>query len=226
MSRKAKYSLIEKLKAIEEYISDEKGATQIIQEMSIDQSTFYEWLRNYRHNGLDSLKASSTNKYYSDSLKITAVKDYLDGKGSLRNVCDKYRISSTYVLRNWIKKYNSHKTFKSHNKQGDRIMTNGRRTTYKERTEIVAFCISNNDDYQATADKFNVSYQQVYTWVRKYKANGYEALMDRRGKRKDTDELTESDKLSVQLKLIEAENRRLKMENDFLKKLKEVERRR
>ena len=50
--------------------------------------------------------------------------------------------------------------------------------------------------------------------------------MDRRGKRKEADELTESEKLSAQLKLIEAENRRLKMENDFLKKLKEVERRR
>ncbi|NFG40405.1 helix-turn-helix domain-containing protein [Clostridium botulinum] len=105
-------------------------------------------------------------------------------------------------------------------------MTNGRKTTCEERIEIVAFCISNNDDYQDTADKFKVSYQQVYTWVRKYKANGYEELMDRRDKRKDADELNESDKLSAQLKLIEAENRRLKMENDFLKKLKEVERRR
>lgn len=58
--------------------------------------------------------------------------------------------------------------------------------------------------------------------VRKYKANGYEELMDRRGKRK---EVTESEKLSAQLKLIESENTRLKMEIDFLKKLKEVERR-
>jgi transposase-like protein len=105
-------------------------------------------------------------------------------------------------------------------------MTNGRKTTYEERIEIVAFCISNNDDYQATADKFKVSYQQVYAWVRKYEANGYEALMDRRGKLKEAAELTESEKLSAQFKLIEAENRRLKMENDFLKKLNEVERRR
>ena len=50
--------------------------------------------------------------------------------------------------------------------------------------------------------------------------------MDRRGKRKEAVELTESEKLSAQLKLIEAENGRLKMENDFLKKLNEVERRR
>lgn len=102
MSRKVKYSLIEKLKAIEEYISDEKGDTQKIHELSIDQSTFYEWVRKYNHNGLESLKASATNKYYSDSVKITAVTDYLDEKGSLRNICEVYKISSTYVLRNWI----------------------------------------------------------------------------------------------------------------------------
>jgi transposase-like protein len=183
-------------------------------------------LKIYNDIGESNLIVSTKNKYYSDSIKLNAVKDYLDGKGSLRNICSIYKISSTHVLRNWIKKYNGHKTFKSHKKQGDRIMTNGRKTTYEERTEIVSFCISNNDDYQATADKFKVSYQQVYAWVRKYEANGYEALMDRRGKRKEAAELTESEKLSAQLKLIEAENRRLKMENDFLKKLNEVERRR
>ncbi|OOM78128.1 hypothetical protein CLPUN_20610 [Clostridium puniceum] len=72
-------------------------------------------------------------------------------------------------------------------------MANGRKTTYEERTEIVSFCISNNEDYQITADKFKVSYQQVYTWVKKYQANGYEALMGRLGKRKEAAELTESE---------------------------------
>lgn len=225
MSRKTKCSLDEKLKGIKEYLSGEKAVTQICDEMAINKATFYDWLKIYNDIGEANLIVSTKNKYYSDSLKLNAVKDYLAGKDSLRNICSIYEISSPRVLRDWIKKYNGHKTFKSHNKQGERIMTNGRKTTYEERTEIVAFCISNNDDYQATADKFKVSYQQVYAWVRKYEANGYEALMDRRGKRKEAAELTESEKLSAQLKLIEAENRRLKMENDFLKKLKEVERR-
>jgi transposase len=69
-------------------------------------------------------------------------------------------------------------------------------------------------------------YQQVYTWVQKYRTNGYEALSDKRGKRKTAEELTETEKVAAQLKLLEAENRRLKMENDFLKKLDMVERRR
>ena len=65
----------------------------------------------------------------------------------------------------------------------------------------------------------------IYTWVKKYNKNGYNALVDRRGKNKSFGELTESERFSAQLKLLEAENRRLKIENDFLKKLEEIERR-
>lgn len=76
-----------------------------------------------------------------------------------------------------------------------------------------------------TSNKYKVSYQQVYTWVNKYKKDGYEALVDRRGKHKNYENLSQSEKVAIQLKLLEAENRRLKMENDFLKKLEEIERR-
>lgn len=85
-------------------------------------------------------------------------------------------------------------------------MTNGRKTTYKERVEIVSFCIANANDYNLTANKYKVSYQQVYSWVKKYDKNGYDALVDRRGKHKALEELSESDKTSSQLKLLEAEN--------------------
>ena len=44
-------------------------------------------------------------------------------------------------------------------------------------------------------------------------------------KRKKLEDLSESEKIAAQLKLLESENRRLKMENDFLKKLDEIERR-
>ncbi|MDU3549583.1 MAG: helix-turn-helix domain-containing protein, partial [Clostridium sp.] len=149
----------------------------------------------------------------------------LDGKGSLDDICIKYKISAIGILQQWIKKYNGHKIFKSHSTKGDKLMTNGRKTTYEERIEIVSFCIANAHDYNLTANKFNVSYQQVYTWVKKSNKDGYNALVDRRGKNKSFEELSESEKFSAQLKLLEAENRRLKMENDFLKKLEEIERR-
>ncbi|MDT2288032.1 helix-turn-helix domain-containing protein [Paenibacillus larvae] len=70
------------------------------------------------------------------------------------------------------------------------------------------------------------SYQQVYSWTNKYLTSGVDALQDRRGKRKSTDEMSEVEKLRAQNKLLQAENRRKQMEIDLLKKLDEIERRR
>lgn len=226
MGRKSKFFPEQKLEVVEDYLCGKKGLTQILFELSVTKKSFYQWVRKYKLHGAEGLITVNKNKHYSPELKQDAVTDYLNAKGSLFDICNKYDISNHGLLLAWIKKYNSHEGFKSHNVQGDRFMTRGRKTTYEEKVEIVAFCISNNDNYQLTSDKFQVSYQQVYTWVQKYRANGYEALADNRGRRKTTEELTESERFAVQLKLIEAENRRLKMENDFLKKLDEVERRR
>lgn len=100
------------------------------------------------------------NKVYPEEIKYMAICDYLDGNGSLKHICTKYKISTLSNRQQWIKKYDSYKTFKFHSNQGQRTMT-------KERTEIVAFC------YETTVHKSKISYQQVYTLVRKYEANGY-----------------------------------------------------
>jgi len=105
-------------------------------------------------------------------------------------------------------------------------MTKGRITTSDERIEIVNYCIANNKDYGKTIEKYKVSYNQIYAWVRKYEKNGYDGLLDFRGKRKDVSSMTEVEKLRAELKLKEAENLRLQMENELLKKLEEIERRR
>ena len=109
---------------------------------------------------------------------------------------------------------------------GEIYMATVRKTTLEERIEIVSYCIGNNKDYGRVMERYGVSYQQIYGWVRKYEQVGVEGLSDHRGKRKDHTSMNEVEKLRAQLKLKEAENRRLQMENDLLKKLEEVERRR
>ena len=225
MSRKAKVSTEIKVQAVEDYLRGIKSLTEISNELNICKSAVSAWIRKYKTFGKEGLLNKKYNTSYSAQVKTQAVIDYLDGKGSLDDICIKYKISAIGILQQWIKKYNGHKTFKTHVTRGDKIMTKGRKTTYEERIEIVSFCIANAHDYNLTASKFNVSYQQVYTWVKKYNKGGYNALVDRRGKNKAFEELSESEKFSVQLKLLQAENRRLKMENDFLKKLEEIERR-
>ncbi|RCW50878.1 helix-turn-helix domain-containing protein [Paenibacillus prosopidis] len=48
-------------------------------------------------------------------------------------------------------------------------MTKGRSTDWKERIDIVLYCLSQNRNYQATSEKYQVSYQQVYQWLRSIK---------------------------------------------------------
>ena len=225
MSRKAKVLPEIKVKAVEEYLSGVKSLSELSSELNIYKSAISAWIRKYKTFGKEGLLSKRYNTHYPSQIKTQAVIDYIGGKGSLDDICAKYRITAIGILQQWIKKYNGHKISKSHSNKGDKIMTNGRKTTYQERVEIVSFCIANANDYNSTAIKFNVSYQQVYTWVNKYNKNGFNALVDRRGKNKAFEELSESEKFSAQLKLLEAENRRLKMENDFLKKLEEIERR-
>lgn len=224
MSIKSKVSTDIKVQAVEDYLKGIKSLSEISNELNIYKSAISAWVRKYKTFGKEGLLNKGYNTSYSAQLKTQAVIDYLDGKGSLDDICIKYKISDIGILQQWIKKYNGHKIFKSHSTKGDKLMTNGGKTTYEERIEIVSFCIANAHDYNLTANKFNVSYQQVYTWVKKYNKDGYNVLVDRRGKNKSFEELSESEKFSAQLKLLEVENRRLKMEIDFLKKLEEIER--
>ena len=103
-------------------------------------------------------------------------------------------------------------------------MNKGRKTTKEERAEIVAFCIANGKDYALTTEKYNISYQQIYSWVRKYEANGLDGLSDKRGKNKPVEEMSEAERFKLEKKLLEAKIKDLEMENAILKKLKELER--
>ena len=227
MSRKSKISYEVKIKSVQEYTTGKKRACDICEELNIRKESFRRWVIKYNTNGAEGLRPFSYNKKYSTETMDSAVDYYRSGKGSLLETCIKYNISSDSVLIGWIKRYNnSHKQCNISSVKENPLMAKARKTTYDEKVEIVEFCIENNDNYQLTSDKYKVSYQQVYTWVRKYKSNGQESLIDNRGKYKIIDEMSESQKLLAKIKLLEAQNKRLEMENDFLKKLEEVERRR
>ena len=105
-------------------------------------------------------------------------------------------------------------------------MTKGRKTTLDERKQIVFYCLENGKDYQKAAETYEVSYQQVYQWVKKYEIGGDKALKDKRGKNKVEAELSSEEKVKLEMKKLERENERLRAENAFLKKLEEIERRR
>ena len=223
MPHKGRFPVEEKVKIVEGYIGGEIPRHTILNQHGVNWGTLREWVRLYKTRGIEGLTPAKKNRTYSADVKRLAVLEYLEC-GSQHTVCKKYDISRRSMLQNWIKQYNGHGDFKQPSSGGAIYMTKGRRTTLEERIEIVSHCIAHNKDYGKTIERYNVSYQQIRGWIRKYEQDGPEALVDRRGKRKEVTAMTEIEKLQAQLKLKEAENLRLQMENELLKKLEALER--
>ena len=69
------------------------------------------------------------------------------------------------------------------------------------------------------AIKYSITSSSIIReWVRKYELNGEDGLSDRRGKRKQEDELTEVEILQRKLKQSEAEKEEFRKKYELLKK--------
>jgi len=220
-----KHSFETKMEAVRRRFNNHESTKSISASMSIGETTIRNWCRNYESMGTDGL-LKGKNKKYSLELKMAAIRFYLDRQGSLNDTCKKFKILDSKELRDWIKRYNSHDLKASPGGKVKMVMTKGRKTTLKERIDIVTDCIGNGLTYADAAEKYSVSYQQVYNWVKKYKANGPDGLADKRGRTKPEEEFTEVEKLKAENKLLKAQLKRKELENLFLKKLDEIERRR
>lgn len=219
------YSPEEKIKIVNKVLERHQSISSVALSYSIDFSTLKGWIRNYQSMGSEAFYKKGWTKRTSKE-KESAVMDYLNGQGSLHDVCKKYKISDTKTLRKWILKYNSHEKLKASGTGGSTIMTRGRKTTFEERVEIVQYCIANNHNYAETSEKYQVSYQQARNYTIKYESDGVEALQDNRGKRKSENEMSELEQLRAENRILKAEKERAEMEVSFLKKLEEIERRR
>lgn len=222
MSKRNRRSAAEKLAILQELETGQ--VSQIVRKYGVDESTIREWRNSYNLYGYEGLETSAHNNSYPAELKLQAVQDYLSGDYSQYEIIAKYKIACRKQLRNWINRYNGHSTLKSYKGGGSSAMTKGRSTNWKERIDIVLYCLSHNHDYQKTSETFEVSYQQVYQWVKKYENSGEDALKDGRGRRKLPEELSDADRQRLAMKKLEYENERLRAENALLKKLQELER--
>ena len=149
----------------------------------------------------------------------------MERKGSTREIAAQFGLRSSHQLQKWIKVYNSGRGFRRKMSGGSR-MKEARPTTAEERIQIARDCIANGGNYGETALKFNVSYQQVYQWVKKFKEKGDAGLEDRRGKRlKDQTPRTREEELEIEIAKLKHELYMTKMERDVLKKLDEIVRR-
>ena len=224
MSRKSKIDPAEKVKIVERLLVDEISISEAARLTGVDQASVRRWRNLYLADGPTALMAQRNNKVYSQELKLQAVHEYLDGKSSQADIVQKYHLRSSRQLHDWINVYTTHGEIKSRGSGGGSYMRKARQTTPEERLEIVQDCLANDKNYGAMALKYNCSYQQVRNWVLRYEKMGSAGLEDRRGRRAGTQPArTPEEELRDKIAELERRNRDLQMENDLLKKVRELE---
>lgn len=222
---KRKHSPEWMLARVQEYLDGKVSYESIAIANGIGAETLRGWIHKYRAQGLTAFYKQSGNAYYTKEFKTQCVEAVLRGEGSMNDIVAKYNISSRSVLNDWIKRYNANKELKDYDPKREVYMADARRsTTQEERKEITEYCIAHNKDYKGTAERYQVSYSQVYSWVQKYEKLGVLGLVDKRGHHKTDDEVDELERLrreNVRLKrMLEEQN----MAVELLKKAKEFER--
>ena len=224
MPEKGKASKELKLKLIRSYISGKIGRNEAARQAGIVPTSFMTWVAKYRAEGIQGLIPAEKDTLYPEQLKKDAVEEYLLGRCSQLAICEKYSIRSRSILQRWIKRYNCHEAMKGFT--GGSHMTKGRETTKEERIRLVQECIAKGNNYGEIALKYEVSYQQIYTWVKKYQEKGEVGLNDCRGRRKLSNEPeTEEQRLRRENTELKRKLYYSEVENACLKKLDEIERR-
>ena len=150
---------------------------------------------------------------YSDAFKIEVIQYYLNNDYGYMKVAKHFKINHEQ-LRKWVKKY------QEHGPEGlvkNKIVYDGSFKQY-----VVEYMHSNHLSLAETCVQFNLgNHDVVGRWERIYYEEGPQGLyIEHRGRRKTMSSKSRKNKLSKEVEedLI-AENQRLRMENEYLKKL-------
>ena len=227
MSRKSKIDPSLKVELVEKYLRDEIGLYEAARLAGMSGKTatpVRRWINIYQNEGPSGLLNQKNNRCYSTKIKLEAITAYLNGEGTGIEIAKHFNIRSESQLLKWVEVYNTHGEIKSRGSGGGSYMRKARQTTPEERLEIVRECLANDKNYGAVALKYNCSYQQVRNWVLRYEQMGSAGLEDRRGRRAGTQPArTPEEELRDKIAELERKNRDLQMENDLLKKVRELE---
>ena len=226
MGRKLKCTVEEKVAAVEDYLNGTRSVSEIMADLSIKSTrTIRDWILAYQNGGIEALCPVTANHSYSKEFKLEMIQRYIAGEGSVTELCARYGIPAHVTLQNWISLYNANRELKDYDPKREVYMAEARRkTTMEERKEIVEYCIEHNRDYKGAASKYDVSYSQVYSWVKKYVTNGEEGLTDKRGCHKADDEVDELERLRRENLRLKRQLQEKDMAVELLKKVKEFER--
>lgn len=155
---------------------------------------------------------------FSSEYRKKVVLEYLEGGGSLKELAKKYGISSHRTVLDWVNRYKKYGD-KAFNIRSPKSVFDG---TFK--MEVLEWMWSNRASLPETALRFDISTPStIWSWEKKYREKGVEALFNRRGRPKDmktNHKHNQGREESFELEKLQREIRMLRIENEYLKKLK------
>ena len=151
---------------------------------------------------------------YSDEFKLTVVKYCIEENHGIRETARHFKIPSKENVQRWVRKYQEH---------GVSSFLKNIKTSYtgKFKINVVEYMHTNHLSALETSIHFKIQTATVLKWKRIYYEEGPQALYEsKRGRPRKMSSKLEKKKLSKEIEedLI-AENQRLRMENEYLKKL-------
>lgn len=152
---------------------------------------------------------------YSNKFKLEVVKYCVDNHHGYLDASRFFNIPSVASVRKWVRRYREH---------GIEGLLKNKISSYSGefKQNVVEYMNNNHLSFQETAFHFNLGNPDIVgRWERIYNEEGPQALYEeRRGRKGNMNSKSKKNKLDKQVEedLI-AENQRLRMENEYLKKL-------
>lgn len=215
----------EKLAIIQGLARTELTKKAYLKSYGISGITIRRWQTFYEQSGIEGLEERHNWTRYSIETKQQAVAAYLNNEGSLTETSHRFGLRSKTQLQDWIKKFQYNGTNETltaiPSRKQVRIMS--RKTTFEERIKIVEYVTAGKHTYSQASEHFEVSYQQVRSWVLKSEKDGYIALKDGRGRTKPVDEMTELDQLKLENRQLKTKLKEQEVLDLFGKKYRELQ---
>jgi len=226
MRSNSKHSVQELERYIKMYLYEGISHHELVEEkgLLLSYTVFNTKVLKYQEHGSEGIQTRRRNSHYSKKFKDSIVEEYLEKGSPIRVLARKYNIPNHETIRTWIIKYTKGEELKTYSPKPEVYTMKSRKVTHDEKIKIVKACLANNLSYSETAEMYRVSYNNIYSWVQKYKEHGPNGLIDGRGRGKPDDVQTDEEKLRTEIEALKARNEYLETENAALKKLDEVER--
>lgn len=165
------YSPELKLEAVRAYCEGKNSMDDICQKFGIGaKNTLQIWIAQYTAEG-NLAFIPNGKKYYEPEVKLEAVKAYLKGEGSLKEISQRFSLRDSSILRRWLAQYE--------NEGENAFLADRKRADYAPELKLQAVTAYRNGEgsQQKICKRFGIrGVAQLRVWLAQYEAEGEAAF--------------------------------------------------